>query len=486
MRYPIFLILLLIGFYSSAQHCTVESVPNPKSNNGFVSNPDNILSEGTVNEINSLLTSLEEQTSSQVAVVVLDSICDNDIFDFAQNLFKHWGIGQAKEDNGLLILLALDKRTVRLHTGYGLEGDLPDIITKHIEMRKMVPYFKEGDYDTGILEGVREVVRILSKIEYRDSLKTELSDSSESSDDNSHSEAEASQNLYQFLVIAIIVWIILMVIAFIFNWTKGNVVGSPKFKQTDAPNIKTGVLHFLIWFVAIPIGTMLAGIYANSVWVFIGSFYGYWILGAAETRVRTNTVYDKYLEKKEFYTLHQFLTDKLSFWKMTAILLPIPFAFLYRGYKNRLTFLREHTRDCAQCGKPCTKLSEKTEDPFLDQKQQFEETLKSVDYDVWKCSFCEATQVFRYPTAGTQYEECPKCETVAYYISSTRTIRSATTSSEGLKEETKTCKYCKFKNVRTFTIPRKSDSSSSSGSSSSGGGSFGDGSSGGGGSSSSW
>jgi uncharacterized protein len=150
-----------------------------------------------------------------------------------------------------------------------------------------------------------------------------------------------------------------------------------------------------------------------------------------------------------------------------------------------MTFLREHPRNCAQCGKSASKLTEQTEDPFLNKKQIFEENLKSVDYDVWKCSDCGAAQVFRYPNPKTTYEECPKCETLAYYVSSTKTIRSATESREGLKEETKLCKYCKFKNVRQYTTPKLS-SSSSGGSGGSSGGSWGGGSSGGGGASSSW
>ena len=71
----------------------------------------------------------------------------------------------------------------------GLEGDLPDIATKQIEVRKMVPRFKEGDYDGGILEGVREVVNILGTVEYGDSLRTDLYGSEETGQtDNGASE----------------------------------------------------------------------------------------------------------------------------------------------------------------------------------------------------------------------------------------------------------------------------------------------------------
>jgi uncharacterized protein len=469
-----------------AQVYTVESVPNTKlQNNSYVSNPNSILSQPTVNEINSILGSLEQQTTSQVAVVAIQSIGDEDIFDFAQKLFKLWGIGQAKEDNGLLILLVMEKRTIRLHTGYGLEGDLPDIVCKHIEIQKMVPHFKEQDFDGGLLDGVREVARILGNTQYADSLRYQLISSETESYDTKNENSDVPLDISEFLIWSAGIWSVIVAILFFYNRAKGLFTDSSMFQPTHTPNIKTGSIHFLFWFLIIPVGIMVASIFINQIWVFMGAFYGYMALGALETRIRLNLVYNDWIQKKEYHGLHQLYQQKLSFWYMVAVVIPLPFAFLIGPYKRKIQFLRDHPRDCGQCGKPCTKLSEQTEDPFLNRQQQFEETLKSVDYDVWRCNSCSAVQVFRYPSTNTHYEDCPKCATVAYYVASTRTLRAATTSREGLKEEVKNCKYCKFRNVRTFSIPKLSDSSSSSSGGSSGG-SWGGGSSGGGGASSSW
>ena len=475
MRLLIALAILscLNGF---SQTYTVKSVPNPKlENNGYVSNPDNTLSDGTLSEINSILGDLENQTSAQVAVVIIQSIGEEDIFNFAQELFKEWGIGQAKEDNGLLILMVMDTRTIRLHTGYGLEGDLPDIICKHIEIRKMVPHFKEGNFDLGILEGVREVHSILTNAQYSAELHSTLSDN-DSSD---------FVHLSDFILWPAGIWLVIMVIVFFYNRAKGIFTDSPKHEAIDGPNIKTGSFHFLIWFIIIPIAAFLISYFTDNYLVLAGSLYGYFFLGATETRLRLNSVYNKYISLKEYHALYLLYQEKLSLWKLTTFFVPIPFAFLLIPYKRRMIFLREHPRDCGQCGKPTHILTEQTEDPFLNKQQIFEENLKSVDYDVWQCKECGAAQVLRYPNPKTSYEECPKCETVSYYVSNTRTIRSATESREGLKEETKLCKYCKFKNVRQYTTPKLS-SSSSGGSGGSSGGSWGGGSSGGGGASSSW
>ena len=74
-----------------------------------------------------MLFSLQEANTSEVAVVALQSIGDNDIDDFATELFTRWGIGK-QNDNGLLVLLILDQRRITFRTGYGIEGILPDAI----------------------------------------------------------------------------------------------------------------------------------------------------------------------------------------------------------------------------------------------------------------------------------------------------------------------------------------------------------------------
>src|SRR5690242_14559465 len=97
-------LFLFNTIFALAQY-TPSTVPNTKLvNNSYVSNPDSLLEESTVAEINSILSNLEKQTTAQVAVVALKSIGDADEFDFAQELFTLWGIG-ASNNNGLLILL---------------------------------------------------------------------------------------------------------------------------------------------------------------------------------------------------------------------------------------------------------------------------------------------------------------------------------------------------------------------------------------------
>jgi uncharacterized protein len=115
------LLCFLLPVFALAQTFTVKTVPDPRqANNSHVSNPSSLLKQTTVDSINSILDDLEIKTTVQVAVVVLPSIGEADGFAFAQELFTKWGIGRAKNDNGLLILFIEDQHYVRFHTGLAL------------------------------------------------------------------------------------------------------------------------------------------------------------------------------------------------------------------------------------------------------------------------------------------------------------------------------------------------------------------------------
>ena len=175
MKYTHLLILffgLLSGNLLFGAEYTVETVPNIHltNANAFVSNPDTILSSATEQQINALLSTLQTETSAEVAVVAVESIGEADIKQFATTLFEHWGIGKREKDNGLLILFVLDQRKISFETGYGMEGILPDAICKRIQLNYMIPEFKTGNYDEGMLQGINAICSILSSPEARDEL----------------------------------------------------------------------------------------------------------------------------------------------------------------------------------------------------------------------------------------------------------------------------------------------------------------------------
>lgn len=141
----------------------VKDVPNIHLQDArqYVSDPSAILSAAARDTINATLARLERQTGIESAVVMLPGIGEDDIFDFAHELFRSWGIGKKKSNNGLLFLFVMDQRKIRITTGYGLEATLTDAISKRIQMQYMVPRFKEGNWDAGMVDGVKAAAKVL-------------------------------------------------------------------------------------------------------------------------------------------------------------------------------------------------------------------------------------------------------------------------------------------------------------------------------------
>ena len=147
-----------------AQPYTIQTVPNPKDiNNGYVSNPDGILSKETVDKLNKELYALERKSEVEVAIIAIQSIGQADYTEFAYQLANYWGIGKANKSTGLLLLLVLDERAARIEVGNGLEGLLPDAVCERILQNYMFPAFKAGDYDSGFLAATQYITQRLTQ-----------------------------------------------------------------------------------------------------------------------------------------------------------------------------------------------------------------------------------------------------------------------------------------------------------------------------------
>ena len=165
---------------SVKEYKSVDDVPNVRLTDvrRYVSDPTSILSPAATDTIDAILGRLEKSTGIETAVVMLPSIGENDIFDFSTSLFRKWGIGKKKSDNGLLILFVMDQHKVRFATGYGIEGTMTDAMSKRIQMQYMVPAFKRSDWNKGMVDGVRATAKVLDG-----SMEPEAADSDTDTDD---------------------------------------------------------------------------------------------------------------------------------------------------------------------------------------------------------------------------------------------------------------------------------------------------------------
>lgn len=130
----------------------------PDKPTGYVTDAANVLSAETKSSLEVELAALDASTTEQIAVVTVPSMDGDYIEHYAAQLFQKWGIGQAKQDNGVLLVLAIEERKLRIEVGYGLEGALPDSVANAIIQNDMVPHLKQGDYDGAVTAGVASIV----------------------------------------------------------------------------------------------------------------------------------------------------------------------------------------------------------------------------------------------------------------------------------------------------------------------------------------
>jgi uncharacterized protein len=138
--------LSIIGTVSTGNAIEVPPIPaNP------VVDLAGIIEDTVEAEINNYLRELENKTSAQMAILTIKSLEGQNIEEFAINIaHDKWKLGQKGKDNGVLMVVALKDRKYRIEVGYGLEGVLPDSLVGGIGRQYLVPYFKKGDYSSGI------------------------------------------------------------------------------------------------------------------------------------------------------------------------------------------------------------------------------------------------------------------------------------------------------------------------------------------------
>lgn len=332
------------------------SIPNPRTRDGtWVTDMPGALRADTIARLNSTIAEFERTKGAEMAVVVIRSLDGLTIEEAAVKLFELWKIGKESNDNGLLLLWSTGDRRVRVEVGYGLEGALPDGKVGAILDARVIPRFKSGEFDEGLLAGV-------------DALLSAARD-----------------------------------------------------EPMDLPSPRSESY--------------------GSAWPGIAAVIG--VLAG----------------------------------------LPLTVVGSIVGFR---TWRRRHRRRCPQCQTLMTLVDESHDNALLEEGQQTEERIKSVDYDVWKCRSCGHHFSLRYPKWFSSYSKCTQCHNRTR-SSTEKVLVAATTTSSGSARVVETCAFCTFRREYTKVLPRIEPSGSSGGSSSGGSGggsgSFGGGGSGGGGAS---
>src|SRR5262249_27667608 len=138
----------------------------PEQGGHWVHDEAHVLSEAGKAEIESMILGERDSTSNQIGVLIIPSLENEVPEEYSLRVAEKWKIGQKGKDNGVLLLIAVKERQIRIETGYGMEGALPDILASRINRNEIIPHIREGDYDGGVKAGVSAIIRAV-KGEYK-------------------------------------------------------------------------------------------------------------------------------------------------------------------------------------------------------------------------------------------------------------------------------------------------------------------------------
>lgn len=421
-----------------------EEVLNPRTVSGsYVQDGGGVLGSEYVRLIEAVCRELKQKTTAELAVVTVGDLGGITIDDFAERLFRRFGIGDAGRNNGLLLLFSRDDRAVRIEVGYGLEATIPDAAASRLLDIHAVPFFRHDLIGRGLFIAAREIARIV---------------------------AAASGS-----VIAVpdpAVWPDPVILP------ASKVHVAPKKKNTWDPIVASLILAAAL------IGLVIAG------------------MGIVQLRLkkaRARAQREKIIGQAKGFTILAWVVAVIGFFLIfglgkeffpplvAGIVAPaaatVCQVIACRRLKRRLSGYR---LACGSCGQPMEMVSDDEDDRLLDTAEAAEEKAGGMDYEFWKCPKCGTEEKLAVKLGRA--DVCPKCRRRA--LTTSRSVLVAATAASGGKERiTRSCLNpdCGFTNTEERTTPRlSSGGGSASGGSRSSPGSFGGGRSGGGGASKRW
>ena len=169
-RMTAFLVLVGCLFFLALPAVAAPKIPPVPTSEIYAQDYANVLSRETRSRINRLSSEMNSRTRAQIAVVTIPSLEGEAIEEYSLALFRKWGIGDRKLNNGVLILLSVEEKKSRIEVGYGLEGALPDAKTGRIQDSAMRPAIEAEDFNTAVLNGYMAVLQEVAK-EYEQQLK---------------------------------------------------------------------------------------------------------------------------------------------------------------------------------------------------------------------------------------------------------------------------------------------------------------------------
>jgi uncharacterized protein len=166
---------------------------------GRVVDQANLLPTDVKQRLEQKLADLEEKSQIQFVVATVNSLQGEEVEPYANELFRHWALGEKTRNNGVLLLVAPNEKKVRIEVGYGLEGVLTDALSKIVIVNAIAPRFKAGDFAGGITRGVDDIITILT---------TDTSEWTKKPQVRPDDPEAVFDSILPFLIVALVIFII--------------------------------------------------------------------------------------------------------------------------------------------------------------------------------------------------------------------------------------------------------------------------------------
>jgi uncharacterized protein len=522
------IIFLLFWFYIGAisivrgQTLEVDSVFNPKTyNNSYVSDADKYLDSVTIITLNELCYSIDTALNVQIAVVVLKNIGKKDPLELATEIGNTWGVG--KDDRGLVVLVAIQNRSMAIATGEGIEPQLSDWRTSKIRRDLIAPKFKLNLFGLGLLDGVKGIRDEIIKSQDL-AIRLEKEDLEYERKNQRLIDRYSKVRIYFLFVVGVLLtfishcyfkwfykWSFLqLVLISLFVGCLFALLHFPLIQEEDERRVLKNSIGAIVILGLLPLfgvsyyqvytkRKINESVYVGVLWLFtivVLWFLYYisfdyitvanskislvywterpWLIGFAIVallslvytlimlRIHSNS--DPYIRYQRVVKLPDVQIIGLS------ILLPFPFLTL-QMYKEKYAIkYRDQKRYSKSTGLLMQRAGNAYEDQFLNNLQEAEEKAKSVDHDVWFSEQEGDVLVLEYKINSYRKGKCKKCgeKTIKQVLS--KMIKSASESESGEMEVRILCCNCNYEEFVNTKIPRihvSSFSSSYTGSSSS-------------------
>ena len=209
-RRGVYLFVFLACFVSGLASQNLQGQSLPRQNlprpTGYVNDFAGVMKAADKEEAERLGAAVKDKTGAELVIVTIESYAPYAAIDeYSLALAQAWGIGERSKDTGVLLVLAITEREVRIEVGYGLEGAIPDSAAGRIIDTTVIPYFREGDFSSGLLGGFKAIAGVVAK-----EMGVELEGFS------LPVIAESEAVFYTFLEVAITVIVIIIILLFAF------------------------------------------------------------------------------------------------------------------------------------------------------------------------------------------------------------------------------------------------------------------------------